>query len=390
MAFAYSRRQARTIVERRRGGHVQRRHLISLAYVARDFAIGVLFVYGYIYTAYKYGNPLFGRNDFFKCQAMIGSPFDFSATTAPFVLRQIPAILAAGFYKLGLHYDTMAVVDLIGLDRDIKRRFLALIMSNGLAVCLSFAILCHYLRTKLPTFGVVEPFALFGIFAAWFYFPSGAVAPATVGWGWFASSLFAIALLERSLSLTCLACLIGVFARETTLIFALVMLTAVLLFDGERSRNVVLSAIVLIAGCLTYLILRKLFTAGYEHQISPRAFSINLTSFRRVTRLYLPIGLVAGAVVASDIWHRRQNASLCRLSLHRRRRGGGRCIRRQSERDRPAVGRNPALLCGNFSARAGRSAAAPGRQTFDGLNEPPIPASRPSASPFAPMKSVSA
>lgn len=268
------------------GGHVQRHHLISLAYVARDFAIGVIFVYGYIYTAYKYGNPLFGRNDFFKYQAMIGSPFDFSATTAPFVLRQIPAIVAAGFYKLGLHYDTMAVVDLIGFDRDTKRRFLALIMSNGLAVCLSFAMLCHYLRTKLPTFGVVELFALFGIFAAWFYFPSGTVAPATVGWGWFASSLFAIAFLERSLSLTCLACLIGIFSRETTLIFALVMVTAVLLFDGERSRNVVLSAIVLIAGCLTYLILRKLFTTGYEHQISPRAVFANLTSFR-VSRDYI-------------------------------------------------------------------------------------------------------
>ena len=265
---------------------MQRHHLISLAYVARDFAIAVLFVYGYVYTAYKYGNPLFGRNDFFKYQAMIGSPFDLSATTAPFVLRQIPAIVAAGFYKLGLYYDTKAVVDLIGIDRDTKRRFLALIASNALAVCLSFAILCHYLRTKLPTFGIVELFGLFGIFSAWFYFPSGTVAPTTVGWGWFASSLFAIALLEQSLFLTCLACLIGMFSRETTLIFALVMVTAVLLFDGERSRNLVLSIVVLIAGCLAYLIFRKLFTAGYEHQISPRAIVTNLTALH-VARDYI-------------------------------------------------------------------------------------------------------
>lgn len=297
------------------GGDVQRHHLKLLAYAARDFAIAALFVYGYIYTAHKYGNPWFGRNDFFKYKEMIGNPFDFSATTAPFVLRQIPAIVAAGIYKLGLHYDTMAVVDLVGFDRDTKRRFLALIVSNGLAVCLSFAALCHYLRTKLPTFGVVELFTLFGIFAAWFYFPSGTIAPATVGWGWFASSLLAIALLERSLLLTCLACLIGMVTRETTLVFALVMVTAVLLFDGERGRNVVLSAIVLLAGCLTYVILRKLFTTGYEHQISPRAILANLTSFRLsrdfVFQSILSQGLLLLLVIGIAVKTPRYAAYLC-------------------------------------------------------------------------------
>jgi hypothetical protein len=43
-------------------------------------------------------------------------PFDLSAAPAPFVLRQIPAIVASAFYQLGFQVDTAATIDLIGLD----------------------------------------------------------------------------------------------------------------------------------------------------------------------------------------------------------------------------------------------------------------------------------
>jgi hypothetical protein len=258
---------------------VQRRHLIALAYTVRDLLIGAIFLYGYVYSAYKHGNPLFGQNDFFRYKEMVGSPFDFSATTAPFVLRQIPAVVASAFYNLGFHYDTKAVVDLIGLDDDTKRRFFGLVLSNGLAVCLSFAVLAGYLRIKLSRDSLADLFALFGIFAAWFYFPSGVIAPLTVGWGWLVSALFAIAFLEKNMALTCVATLIGMFSRETTLIFALTMFSSLLLFDGQRDRRVVSSVLVLIAGCLAYLILRKLYAAGYEHQIEPGSIVRNLMAF---------------------------------------------------------------------------------------------------------------
>src|SRR5205085_1372127 len=138
----------------------------------RDLIIGVILLYGYVYTAYKYGNPLFGRNDFFRYQIMVAHPFDFSATPAPFVLRQVPTIVASVFYRLGVHADTAAVIDTIGLDVESKRRFFAMILSNALAVCLSFTVLAGYLRTKLATDGLINSLALFGILAAWFYFPS--------------------------------------------------------------------------------------------------------------------------------------------------------------------------------------------------------------------------
>src|SRR5690349_5287712 len=39
-------------------------HWARVAGCGRDFLIGAVLLYGYVYTAYKYGNPLFGRNDF--------------------------------------------------------------------------------------------------------------------------------------------------------------------------------------------------------------------------------------------------------------------------------------------------------------------------------------
>jgi hypothetical protein len=64
---------------------------MSAGCAGRDFLIGAILLYGYVYTAYKYGNPLFGRNDFFRYQEIILHPLDLSAAPAPFVLRQIPS-----------------------------------------------------------------------------------------------------------------------------------------------------------------------------------------------------------------------------------------------------------------------------------------------------------
>jgi hypothetical protein len=98
-------------------------HLSGALFGGRDFLIGAILLYGYVYTAYKYGNPLLGRNDFFRYEGMIGHPFDFSAAPAPFVLRQFPTIIASLFYRLGLHPDTTAVIDSIGLNVEAKHRF---------------------------------------------------------------------------------------------------------------------------------------------------------------------------------------------------------------------------------------------------------------------------
>jgi hypothetical protein len=257
---------------------MRRSFIACAAYAGRDFLIGAILLYGYVYTAYKYGNPLLGRNDFFKYKEMVVHPLDFSATTAPFVLRQIPAAVASVFYRLGAHYDAAAVIDSIGVDDETKRQFLAMILSNGLAVCLAFAVAAGYIRSRLSTDSIVNSFALFGILAGWFYFPSVVIAPVTVGWGWFASALLAVAFFERKAAITAVAGAIALFSRETTLIFGLTMFAALFLFEGDRRRGVVVSMVVLGATCLVYLALRIEFTTGYEHQIDPVEIYARLTA----------------------------------------------------------------------------------------------------------------
>jgi hypothetical protein len=274
---------------------MRRSRFALLARFGCDFFVGAVLLYGYVYTAYKYGNPFFGRNDFCRYKEMIAHPFDFSVVPAPFVLRQIPTIVASVFYGLGAHLDTAATVDTIGFDDDAKRRFLAMILSNGFAVCASFAVLSSYLRAKLVSDSIINSLVLFGILAGWFYFPSVVIAPVTTGWGWFASSLFAIAFLERNAAITIFASAVALFSRETTLIFALTMFLALLLVEGDRGRGVVASILVLAASCLLYLALRTGLTGGYEHQIDPAGIANRIAAlsfpFQYFVQLILAQGL---------------------------------------------------------------------------------------------------
>jgi hypothetical protein len=273
------------------------RILTGLIRSGRDFAIGGILLYGYVYTAYKYGNPLMGRNDFFHYQEIVLHPFDLSAAPAPFVLRQIPALVASVFYRLGFHFDTAATVDFVGFDEGTTRRFFAMILSNGLAVCLSFTLVAGYLRHRLETDNIIISLALFGVFAGWFYFPSAVIAPVTIGWGWLAASLFAVAFVGRNFVITVIACALALFSRETTLIFALVMFLGLLLWERDRGGGVVGSVLVLVLSCALYLALRIAFTSGYNHQIDPAHIIVQLASFHFASHFFVQLILAQGLLV---------------------------------------------------------------------------------------------
>jgi hypothetical protein len=275
----------------------KRSPLSLLAHSILDVLIGTILLYGYVYSAYKYANPFTGQNDFFSYKEMVVRPFDLSVTNAPFVLRQIPAIVAFAFYKLGVYYNTAATVDLINLDSDTKRLFFALILSNSFAICLSLTILSAYLRAKLTRASWTVLFPLFGIFAGWFYFSTGVIAPLAYGWGWLDASLFVIAFIERNPLLTCVACLVGMFSRETTLVFALIMFTSVLIFGSDRRSGVILSVLALVVGCMAYLLIREQLTSGNEHQIAVESIISSLSSFK-ISREFLFQSILSQALLA--------------------------------------------------------------------------------------------
>jgi len=260
----------------------------------RDLIVSAVFVYGYVYTSYKMSNPNFGGADFFHYKDMIGRPFDFSATQAPFVLRQTSALIATIFYRLGLHYDTATAIGLIGLDADTRMRFLALVLSNGVAVCLTLVLLAGYLRVRHSDLGLSGLFLLFGILSAWFWFPTIALAPETVAWGWLVSALFAIAFLERSLWLIVATAALAIITRETTIVFALGLFACAALFD--RRKEQIGPVLVLAAASLVYLLLRVTMTHGYEHQISPASVLSGLM------RLHTLPGFLKQSVISQGIF----------------------------------------------------------------------------------------
>lgn len=242
----------------------------AIALSVRDFIVASLFVYGYAYAAIKLNDPFFVARDFFRYMHMIGRPFDFSVVPAPFVMRQIPPLVATAIYKMGLHYDIPTVGGLAGLVRDNQRRLLALVISNATAVIFAITLLFGYLRRRLPEIKLTALFSLIGILASFFWFPIHIIGPLTYGWGWFAASLFAIAFLERSATLTCVAAAVAMFSRETMIVYALGLYGLAVLLYGKSARNLIAPTLCLVFAACLYLVLRKLLAFGYVYQISPK------------------------------------------------------------------------------------------------------------------------
>jgi hypothetical protein len=74
------------------------------------------------------------------------------------------------------------------------------------------------------------------------------------------------------------------------------MFSARLLFE-DRSRGDLASVVVLIASSVIYLLLRKLFTSGYEHQIDPYQLVTALISFRPSRDFWFQSVLTQGLIL---------------------------------------------------------------------------------------------
>jgi hypothetical protein len=265
--------------------------------VIRDAILSLIALSGYLYYTYKFGGPDLGNNDFYKYREMVEHPLDLSAAPAPFVLRQIPTAAAYLIYKLGIFYDTRTTLDLIiPADASTKRIFFALIMSNAIAVGLSFVVSLHYLRRTTDKSDVIFCFSYIGIMLSYFYFPFSVIAPLTTGWGWLVTAILSIALLDRRLSLLALGCVTALLARETVLIFMLVFSFLAWTSFARRERYFVIAMIMLAASCIVLILARIYLVHGYEQQIDLHAVVRNLLSFIP-SREFVFQGLLPVAIV---------------------------------------------------------------------------------------------
>ena len=76
------------------------RATIALVRLALLFAVS----YGLLYFSYKYYVPWSGGHDFTSYYKMYLSPFDFTAAPAPFIYRQLSAIVTHLVYAAGIYY----------------------------------------------------------------------------------------------------------------------------------------------------------------------------------------------------------------------------------------------------------------------------------------------
>jgi len=278
--------------------------------VARDVLLAFIAISGFAYFNYKFGNPEFGNNDFFRYKEMVLHPFDLSATSAPFVLRQLPTFVAHIFYMSGLSYDTKVNFDVVlAADNISKRIFFALILSNAAAIALSIVAAMNFIRKRTSDSDTIVFFSYVGILFSYFYFPISMVAPLTFGWGWLATVILAVALLEKRVLLVIFGCLVALTTRETVLVFMLVFSFLSWAIFRPRERFYLDAAAILAASCGVLVLTRTYLVHGYEGQFDLYLIASNILAFRPSTEFVIqaivPQALILVLLAAVGVRDRR-------------------------------------------------------------------------------------
>lgn len=231
-----------------------------------------LFTYGVFYAGYKYGQPVLGNRDFFKYSRMVDSPLNLSVTRAPHVLRQLPVLVAYAAKQSGLYYPGEISFEnsysYAGLN--MQKNFFALLLANYLAFIVAVATIIWF----VITYGHLQKnnttyFACIALCSGYFMVPVNIIAPLSQGFGWVASVLLSIGILSHRYRYIIIGGLIGIFSRETTVLFFIIlsMITGGRLFiTKEKSSFFFKTSLILLGMFVALLLLRINLTTGNELQ----------------------------------------------------------------------------------------------------------------------------
>ncbi|SNS19110.1 hypothetical protein [Antarctobacter heliothermus] len=109
---------------------------VSMSFGARSL-IYLFAFFPLFYLAYKFHIPDFGGKDYAHYHAMYLHPLDFSVADAPWVLRQIQAVIVNLLYEAGFDYDTDIAFSATGYERGV---FFSALPVNYLSVTLTAAL----------------------------------------------------------------------------------------------------------------------------------------------------------------------------------------------------------------------------------------------------------
>jgi hypothetical protein len=251
-------------------------------WVVRRALYGAIFAlasYGQLYVAYKDFEPATRGVDFFRYRLMYEHPLDFTVTQAPFVYRQISAVLTYLVYKMGVFFDTPIAFQ---TDSETQRLLFAALVVNYtsllLAALVATALVDRLTERDVPEFSLLAGF----LCLLSFYAPVDVITGLTDGVAWLLiASLFYLYLVENRWLLAILFA-VAVLQRETVfVIFGSIALFRLAVHPPSRGYNwfVLLAAA---AGAMAYLVMRKLLfpAAGHRVQLDFAAWPMNFLTFR--------------------------------------------------------------------------------------------------------------
>ncbi|MBN9483714.1 MAG: hypothetical protein BGO70_08920 [Bacteroidetes bacterium 43-93] len=246
-------------------------HILSfLKYCILTF----LFTYGIFYTSYKYGRPDLGNWDFLKYSKMVDAPLNLSATVAPHALRQLPTLLAYAAKQSRLYYpnDISFARSVTYKGLNMQKNFFALLLVNYAAFIAAVALIIWF----VVTYGHLQKsnfiyFSCIALCSGYFMVPVNIIAPMSQGFGWLASVLLSIGIFSARYRYIIIGGLIGIFSRETTVLFFMVLsiISGVVLYMTKRKPSFFFNTSFILLGLfVTLLLFRINLTTGQEKQFS--------------------------------------------------------------------------------------------------------------------------
>ena len=230
--------------------------------------------YGLFFFSYKYYIPL-ARADFFRYYPMYQRPLDFSAATAPFVYRQISALVTHALYLTGLYYPEGISFSDSAID---QRMFFSALLANYLGLTLAATLAGSLVERVTGAFGASLMAGFLCLLS--FHTQTAVITGLTEGISWFFVALLYLLYVRRARWPLIVVLAVSIFQREIIpLAFALIAFFSFVLRSGDKRYD----GFVLVSSLLAfgaYLAMRAVIIAapGYEYQLSLSNFVANLMS----------------------------------------------------------------------------------------------------------------
>jgi hypothetical protein len=217
------------------------------------------------YFVYKFGNPMYGTNDFFSYYKLYQN-WDIQNVEAPFNMRLLSSFFVFLLNKIGLHYDTACAFDQFQLDKQVffNAIFFNYLCITSTSVVLYYTIIKHLKSTMLAFIsGLIY---LLGFGTLFYEF-----MPITDALSILLFAIILYAYLEKSYWLIFPLLLLVMQREYVFLALGLVSLLDFWKYKLKYYLHILLSCIV----CFTiYFILRKtiFYTPRFDYQASPAFF----------------------------------------------------------------------------------------------------------------------